>query len=43
MGYTLTQLLPLDEFIKYELLGREDIAELMGELDTVLNQISGED
>jgi Lon protease-like protein len=43
VGYTLVQLLPLEEFLKYELLGVEDIAELMRELDIVLNQISGDD
>jgi Lon protease-like protein len=41
--YTLIQLLPLEEALKYELLGIEDIDGLMGELDTLLNQISGED
>jgi uncharacterized protein len=40
---TLTQLLPLDEALKYELLGAESLEELMAELDILLNQISGED
>lgn len=43
VGWTLTQLLPLDEYIKYELLGLDAIEELMAELDLILNQISGED
>ena len=40
---TLIQLLPLDEALKYQLLGIDSIESLMGELDTILNQISGED
>lgn len=43
VGYTLVQLLPLDEALKYELLGMENVAELMSELDIILNQISGAD
>jgi Lon protease-like protein len=43
IAYTLLQLLPLDEAHKYELLGLDDIESLMGELDTLLNQISGEE
>lgn len=42
VGYTLAQLLPLDESIKYELLGAESLEELMRELDIILNQISGD-
>ena len=41
VGYTLLQLLPIEENIKYELLGLETAEQLMGELDTLLNQISG--
>jgi Lon protease-like protein len=41
IAYTLLQLLPLEEHVKYELLGLDDIEELMGELDVILNQISG--
>lgn len=37
---TLVQLLPLEEHIKYELLGLDTIDGLMGELDLILNQIS---
>ena len=37
---TLIQLLPLEEHIKYELLGLDTIEEVMGELDRILNQIS---
>ena len=40
---TLVQLLPLDEALKYQLLGIDSIESLMVELDTILNQISGED
>ena len=40
---TLVQLLPLDEALKYQLLGIDSIEALMVELDTILNQISGED
>lgn len=43
VAYALAQLLPLDESLKYELLGINTIEDLMGELDIVLNQISGED
>lgn len=43
VAYTLIQLLPLDEPIKYELLGIAGIDELVEELDILLNQISGED
>lgn len=43
VGYTLIQLLPLDEALKYELLGAETLEEMMLELDILLNQISGED
>lgn len=42
VGYGLTQLLPLEESLKYELLCIDDIERLMSELDTLLNQISGE-
>lgn len=41
VAYTLLQLLPLEEHVKYELLGLDDIEALMGELDVILNQISG--
>jgi Lon protease-like protein len=43
VGYTLAQLLPLDEALKYELLGIDNVDDLMQELDVVLNQISGEE
>jgi Lon protease-like protein len=42
VAWTLIQLLPLDEYIKYELLGLNTIEEVMAELDLILNQISGE-
>ena len=40
---TLIQLLPLEEALKYRLLGIDSIEALMAELDVILNQISGED
>lgn len=40
--YTLIQLLPLEESLKYELLENDSIEHLMHEIDLVLNQISGE-
>ncbi|MEH6634363.1 MAG: LON peptidase substrate-binding domain-containing protein [Halioglobus sp.] len=43
VAYTLVQLLPLEESLKYELLEIDTIEDLMQELDVVLNQISGED
>jgi len=43
VAFTLVQLLPLDEALKYELLGSENLDALMRELDIILNQISGED
>ena len=43
VAYTLVQLLPLEEAIKYQLLGLDDVHALIGELDIILNQISGED
>lgn len=43
VGYTLVQLLPLEESLKYELLGIDSVEGLMQELDTVLNQISGDE
>jgi Lon protease-like protein len=42
VAYTLLQLLPFEESIKYELLGIESIDPLIRELDILLNQISGE-
>ena len=43
VGYSLVQLLPLEESLKYELLGSDTLEEMMQELDILLNQISGED
>ena len=43
VAYTLVQLLPLEEAIKYQLLGLDDVHVVIGELDIILNQISGED
>jgi Lon protease-like protein len=41
VGYTLIQLLPLEEALKYELMGLDRIDALMAELHALLNQISG--
>jgi len=43
VGYTLLQLLPLEESLKYKLLGIDNIEGLMSELHLLLNEISGED
>ena len=43
VGCTLLQLLPLDESLKYDLLGIDQVDELMIELHGLLNEISGED
>ncbi len=43
VAYTLVQLLPFEDSIKYELLGMTTVEALIGELDILLNQISGED
>lgn len=43
VAYTLVQLLPLEEHLKYDLLGINALVELMEELDKLLNQLSGED
>jgi Lon protease-like protein len=43
VAYTLIQLLPLDEALKYELLGIDSIDVLMAELQALLNKFSGED
>ena len=41
VGYTLVQLLPLEERIKYEMLGAESLEAMMDALDSTLNEISG--
>jgi Lon protease-like protein len=43
VAYTLIQLLPLDEALKYELLGIDSIHEVMAKLQALLNRLSGED
>ncbi|MFT7288889.1 MAG: Lon protease-like protein [Halieaceae bacterium] len=43
VAYALLQLLPLDERLKAELLAIDVIEELMGELDLLLNALSGQD
>ena len=42
VAWILVQLLPLEEYIKYELLGLDNIEQVMAELDLILNQISGD-
>ena len=42
VGYTLVQLLPLEESLKYQLLGIDDIGDLLAELHAVLSQLSGD-
>lgn len=39
----LLQLLPIDERLKYRWLGYDSVEDVMLELDTLLNEISGED
>ncbi|MEP5763384.1 MAG: LON peptidase substrate-binding domain-containing protein [Halieaceae bacterium] len=41
VGAILAQLLPVDERIKYELLGMDDIEEFMLEMDGILNELGG--
>jgi Lon protease-like protein len=41
VGYNLIQLLPLEEEVKYELLGADSLETMMGGLDATLNEISG--
>ncbi len=43
VAFTLVQLLPFEESVKYELLGVASVDVLVRELDILLNQISGED
>lgn len=43
VAFSLIQLLPFEDSVKYELLGMESIDSLVRELDILLNQISGED
>ena len=42
VGYQLGQLLPLNESIKYALLGEDSLQQLLEELDTLLREMSGE-
>lgn len=43
VAFTLVQLLPFEDSVKYELLGMASVETLITELDILLNQISGED
>lgn len=42
VAYALVQLLPMDEALKYELLGIAEINDVTAELQVLLRQISGE-
>lgn len=42
IGYTLAQLLPLEEPLKYTLLNAGDVEQLMDQLNLILSDISGE-
>ncbi|MFK7828521.1 MAG: LON peptidase substrate-binding domain-containing protein [Congregibacter sp.] len=42
VGFSLVQLLPLEESLKVELLSLDKVDELMRELDLLLNSLSGE-
>lgn len=42
LGYTLAQLLPIDESLKYELLNADDSDHMLDQLDLILSEISGE-
>ena len=42
VAYTLIQLLPLDEALKYALLGIDGLDELMQQVDALLSEVSGE-
>jgi Lon protease-like protein len=41
VGAVLAQLLPVDERIKYQLLGLDDIDAFMEQIDTILNELGG--
>lgn len=41
VAYHLIQLLPLDENLKYQLLGATSLERMLNELDATLNEISG--
>ncbi|GAB3286263.1 LON peptidase substrate-binding domain-containing protein [Parahaliea aestuarii] len=43
VAYTLIQLLPLEESLKYSLLGLDDLEQVVEALNDILNRISGED
>jgi Lon protease-like protein len=43
VGFGLLQMLPVQESVKHQLLQSRDHAELLGQLDAVLRELSGED
>tara|TARA_R110002073_G_scaffold1060_7_gene7720 strand:+ start:2708 stop:3304 length:597 start_codon:yes stop_codon:yes gene_type:complete len=42
VGYNLVQLLPIEETLKYQMLGMDAVEDLMDALDSLLTQVSGE-
>ncbi|MCB1843459.1 MAG: LON peptidase substrate-binding domain-containing protein [Halioglobus sp.] len=42
VGYTLVQLLPIDEALKYQMLGMDALEDLMEALESLLTEVSGE-
>lgn len=43
VAFSLLQLLPLDERLKYRWLGYDSVEDVVDEVETLLNEISGED
>ena len=42
VGYTLVQLLPIDEALKYQMLGMDALEDLMEALESLLTEVGGE-
>ena len=43
VAYTLVQVLPIEESLKYRMLGIDQLDDLMGALHALLNRVSGEE
>lgn len=43
VAYTLVQVLPIEEALKYKMLGIDQLDDLMGALHALLNRVSGEE
>ncbi|MDZ7784224.1 MAG: LON peptidase substrate-binding domain-containing protein [Halioglobus sp.] len=43
VAYTLVQVLPIEESLKYKMLGIDQLDDLMGALHALLNRVSGEE